>query len=800
MIQTDGREAFAPEERHSLLESARLCEMIVEANPADTGALETLKETYTKLGDRDKLMRVVAALAVLSGVRASVGVAASKADEVDDVPAAGPARSPGSPPERRMARIGDRLIAEGLITREQLAQALGAQKGTRDKVGTILVRLGLLTEERLLTFLSEQHNVPSTTLSQLDIDPEVLRLVPGPLAEKLEVLPIKRSGNTLTLAMADPTNVLALDDVAFMTNLQIQPVVASQVAIRKAIERLYSTPGESVADMMSELEGAGNDVEVLGAADDVVGKADVFELKESADEAPVVRLMNMILVDAIRRGASDIHLEPYEKVFRVRFRIDGVLHEIMGPPKRLEAALTSRVKIMANLDIAERRLPQDGRIKLRYHQHEIDFRVSTLPTIFGEKTVMRILDKEALQLDMTKLGFDSWSLEQFNKAIRSPYGMILITGPTGSGKTTTLYSAIHTINSPEINIMTAEDPVEYNLKGVNQLQVNEEIGRTFQGALRSFLRQDPDVILVGETRDLETAQIAIRASLTGHLVLSTLHTNDCPSTVARLLDMGVPPFLVSSSLILVVAQRLARKVCRDCREPYDADEESLMPYGHVPRGLGRVSFYRGKGCQVCSSHGHEGPRGDLRGHAGEPGDSRPHPAEPRRRRDPRGRSIPGDEDPPAERSPQGARGHDDRRRGLAGDAGVGCRRARRRALRSLPGALEAGDRLLQRRRDRSGLGALVSEENHEADRAAAEEDGARVGREARCPEGTPCRLIHPQLELAAERPGHRGSLRRPAACARAARRSAPADRDTRSTWPASAARRTHRRAMSPPRR
>ena len=605
MIQTNGRDAFAPEgvTRSS---NQRAVRDDRGGESADTGALPGRWRTYTKLGDRDKLMRVVSALAVLSGVRASVGVAASKADEVDDVPtepAVRPARSPGAPPERRMGRLGDRLIAEGLITREQLAQALAVQKGTRDKVGTILVRLGLLTEERLLGFLAQQHNVPSITLGQVAIDPEVLRLVPGPLAEKLEVLPIKRIGNTLTLAMADPTNVLALDDVAFMTNLQIQPVVASQVDIRKAIERLYNTPGESVADMMSELEEA--DVEVVGANDEVVAKADVFELKESADEAPVVRLMNMILVDAIRRGASDIHLEPYEKVFRVRFRIDGVLHEIMGPPKRLEAALTSRVKIMANLDIAERRLPQDGRIKLRYHQHEIDFRVSTLPTIFGEKTVMHPR-QEALQLDMTKLGFDSWSLEQFNKAIRSPFGMILITGPTGSGKTTTLYSAIHTINSPEINIMTAEDPVEYNLKGVNQLQINDEIGRTFQGALRSFLRQDPDVILVGETRDLETAQIAIRASLTGHLVLSTLHTNDCPSTVARLLDMGVPPFLVSSSLLLVLAQRLARKVCRDCREPYDAEEESLMPYGHVPRGLGRVSFYKGKGCQVCSFTGMKG--------------------------------------------------------------------------------------------------------------------------------------------------------------------------------------------------
>jgi type IV pilus assembly protein PilB len=420
------------------------------------------------------------------------------------------------------------------------------------------------------------------------------------------VLPVKRSGQVLTLAMADPTNVLAIDDIAFMTNLQIQPVVASQVAIRQAIERFYHSPSGSVADMISELEEAEADVEVLEGAEESAGHADVFELKESADEAPVVRLMNMILVDAIRRGASDIHLEPYEKVFRVRFRLDGVLQEIMGPPKRLEAALTSRVKIMANLDIAERRLPQDGRIKLRYHQREIDFRVSTLPTIFGEKTVMRILDKEALQLDLTKLGFDPWSLEQFNKSIRSAHGMILITGPTGSGKTTTLYSAIHTINSPDINIMTAEDPVEYNLKGVNQLQVNDEIGRTFAGALRSFLRQDPDVILVGETRDLETAQIAIRAALTGHLVLSTLHTNDCPSSVARLLDMGVPPFLVASSLRLVLAQRLARKVCRECMEPYEADESLITPYGHVPRGLGRLVFYRGKGCQVCNFTGMKG--------------------------------------------------------------------------------------------------------------------------------------------------------------------------------------------------
>src|SRR4030095_6802405 len=333
---------------------------------------------------------------------------------------------------------------------------------------------------------------------------------------------------------------------------------------------------------------------------------DIFDLKESADEAPVVRLINMILTDAIRRGASDIHLEPYEKVFRVRFRIDGVLHEIMTPPKRLEAALTSRVKIMATLDIAERRLPQDGRIKLRYHQREIDFRVSTLPTIFGEKTVMRILDKEALQLDLSALGFDPWSLEQFTKAIHSPYGMILITGPTGSGKTTTLYSAIHTINSPDINIMTAEDPVEYNLKGVNQVQVNDEIGRTFAACLRSFLRQDPDVILVGETRDLETAQSCIRAPRTRPLVLPTRHTNDGPSPPARLLDMGIPPFLVSSSLQLILAQRLGRRVCKECKQPYEADEEMLVPYGHISQGRGKVTFYKGKGCATCNFTGMKG--------------------------------------------------------------------------------------------------------------------------------------------------------------------------------------------------
>jgi type IV pilus assembly protein PilB len=508
----------------------------------------------------------------------------------------------GQPVSRR---LGDLLVAEGLITPDQLARALAEQRGTSEKLGSILVRLNLIHEDQLIGFLSRQYGVPSITLSQLDIDSEVLKLVPSQIAKKYEVLPIKRTGNTLTLAMADPTNVFALDDVAFMTNLQVLPVVASQAALRKAIERNYDVQVSAISEIMTELEREVGDIEVVDS-EDTSAKIDIFELKESADEPPVVKLVNMILVDAIRRGASDIHFEPYEKVFRVRFRVDGVLHEFMTPPKRLEAALISRIKIMATLDIAERRLPQDGRIKLRYSAREIDFRVSTLPTIYGEKTVMRILDKDSLQLDLSRLGFDPWGLEQFQRVIRSPYGMILITGPTGSGKTTTLYSAIHTINSPDVNIMTAEDPVEYNLKGVNQLQVNDEIGRTFAAALRSFLRQDPDVILVGETRDLETAQIAIRAALTGHLVLTTIHTNDSPSTIARLLDMGIPPFLVASSLLLIVAQRLARRVCAECREPYPADEDTLIPYGHFPQGLGRCTFYRSKGCPTCSFTGMKG--------------------------------------------------------------------------------------------------------------------------------------------------------------------------------------------------
>ena len=507
----------------------------------------------------------------------------------------------GQPVNRR---LGDLLVADGLLTADQLKKALAEQKGSPEKLGSVLIRLNFVNEDQLIGFLSRQYGVPSITLAQLDIDSDVLKLVPAPIARKYEVVPVRKMGNSLALAMADPTNVFALDDISFMTNLQVLPLVASQTAIRKAIDRNYESKAEAISTVLSDMQTDLANVEVVEDGEEGA-KVDVFELKESADEAPVVKLVNMVLVDAIQKGASDIHFESYEKIFRIRFRIDGVLHEMLAPPKRLESAILSRLKIMSNLDIAERRLPQDGRIKLRYSSREIDFRVSTLPTIFGEKAVLRILDKESLKLDLTQLGFDDWSLDKFNAAIHQPYGMVLITGPTGSGKTTTLYSGIHTINSPDVNIMTAEDPVEYNLKGVNQVQINEGVGRTFAAALRSFLRQDPDVILVGETRDLETAQISIRAALWPPGLLYA-HTNDCPSTVARLLDMGIPAFLVASSLLLILAQRLGRKVCRQCREPYEADEGSLVPYGYVPTGKGKLQLYKGKGCAACNFTGMKG--------------------------------------------------------------------------------------------------------------------------------------------------------------------------------------------------
>jgi type IV pilus assembly protein PilB len=503
------------------------------------------------------------------------------------------------------ARLGELLVAEGVISQEQLHEALREHRRSKERLGAVLARRGLVTEERLVEVLSREHGLPSVDVRQQVIGPEILSLVPAHIARKHEVLPLSRVDGALTVAMSDPTNVVAMDEITAATRLSVLPVIAAGAAIRAAIERHYVKPvsaGSSMDDMLAELNDA--TVEVL--EDESSRQTEAIELRDAAEGAPVVKFVNKVLLDAIRRGASDLHWEPYEKNFRIRFRIDGVMHEMVSPPKRVEAAVISRLKIMANLDISERRLPQDGRIKLRHGHKEIDFRVSILPTIFGEKAVLRILDKESLQLDMTKLGFDTWSYEKFSHAIHQPYGMVLITGPTGSGKTTTLYSAISTINSPEHNIMTAEDPVEYNLKGVNQVQVNDGIGRTFAAVLRSFLRQDPDVILVGETRDLETAQISVRAALTGHLVFTTLHTNDCPSTVARLVDMGIQPFLLSSALLLMLAQRLGRRICKDCKQPVEGKEEDLVRYGYVPQGRGPVTFYRGAGCATCNGTGMKG--------------------------------------------------------------------------------------------------------------------------------------------------------------------------------------------------
>ncbi|OGL00452.1 MAG: type II secretion system protein GspE [Candidatus Rokubacteria bacterium RIFCSPHIGHO2_12_FULL_73_22] len=501
-------------------------------------------------------------------------------------------------------RFGDLILADGLVTQEQFDRVLAEQKRTSEKLGEILVRLGLLTEDQLVHFLARQYGIPQVTFPET-IASEIIKIIPARIARKYGVVPIGRTIGSVTLAVADPTNLSALDDVAFMTGLKVVPVIAAPSIIRGALERYYEPAPATLADVLTEIEAEAADVEVLDGRE-TAQPLDPNELRSSADQVPVVRLVNSVLLDAIKRGASDIHLDPSETSFRIRFRVDGVLHEVMTPPKRVEAAVVSRLKIMSNLDIAERRLPQDGRIKLRQHSREVDFRVSVLPTIFGESVTLRILDREALRVDLSQLGFDAASLGEFEKAIAAPHGMILLTGPTGAGKTTTLYSALHSINRGDRNIVTVEDPVEYDLNGVTQVQVNEEIGRTFAASLRSFMRHDPDVILVGEMRDQETAQIAVRAALTGHLVLSTLHTNDAASTIARLTDMGVPAFLLSSSLRLAVAQRLVRKVCMDCREPYEVDEESLAPYGHTPAGLGRCTLYRGKGCAICHFTGMKG--------------------------------------------------------------------------------------------------------------------------------------------------------------------------------------------------
>ena len=506
-------------------------------------------------------------------------------------------------------RLGDLLVKEKIITTEQLEQANKVQKEQSCRLGSALVKLGFLTDEDVTNFLSRQYGVPAINLSYFEIDPAVVKLIPFETAKRYQILPLSRVGASLTIAMVDPTNVFAMDDIKFMTGFNIEPVVASESSILAGIDKAYGGGGkednlETVMQSMSEMNE--NDVELQSEEQQM----ELAELEKAADEAPVVKLVNVVLGDAVKRGASDIHIEPYEKEFRVRFRIDGVLQAIMSPPLKLKDAITSRLKIMAKLDISEKRLPQDGRIMLKMsiggRKKQLDFRVSTLPTLWGEKIVLRLLDKENLRLDMTKLGFEAESLVKFEKAILKPYGMVLVTGPTGSGKTNTLYSAISRLNQPDTNIMTAEDPVEFQLGGVNQVQMKEQIGLNFAAALRSFLRQDPNIILVGEIRDFETAEIAIKAALTGHLVLSTLHTNGAPETITRLMNMGIEPFLVATSVHLICAQRLVRRICKDCIEPMDVPVQTLIEAGYTPEEAKTIKIQKGKGCGVCNNTGYKG--------------------------------------------------------------------------------------------------------------------------------------------------------------------------------------------------
>ena len=515
-------------------------------------------------------------------------------------------------------RIGELLLKEKRITPEQLEEVLAYQKAHGGKLGLNLVKLGFVKDEDITALLSKQYGVPSINLTQFEIDPGVIKLIPGETCHKYQIIPLSRSGATLTIAMTDPTNVFAMDDIKFMTGYNVEPVVASEGAVVDALDKYYPAApakkvdtGPSALDMatraleeMPALDDA--DVEVLAELEEISAEA----LQRQGEEAPVIKLVNVILMSAIQKGASDIHIEPYEKEYRVRYRIDGILYNIMAPPMKYRDAITSRIKIMSKLDIAEKRLPQDGRIKIRFADNgsakDIDFRVSCLPTLFGEKIVMRLLDKDKLMLDMTKLGFEQESLTKFELAIQKPWGMVLVTGPTGSGKTNTLYSSISRINKSDTNIMTAEDPVEFNLPGINQVQVRENIGLNFAAALRSFLRQDPNIILVGEIRDFETAEIAVKAALTGHLVLSTLHTNDAPSTVNRLMNMGIEPFLVASSVNLICAQRLSRRICTNCKEPHPLPPPALVQAGFSPEDAEIVVPMRGAGCDKCNRTGYKG--------------------------------------------------------------------------------------------------------------------------------------------------------------------------------------------------
>jgi len=507
-------------------------------------------------------------------------------------------------------RLGDLLVKEKVITPEQLEQATKVQKETRCRLASALVKLGFLSDEDVTNFLSRQYGVPAINLSYFEIDPAVVKLIPYETAKRYQILPLSRVGASLTIAMVDPTNVFAMDDIKFMTGFNIEPVVASEGSIVEGIEKAYGTSKEEeLEQVMQSINDSDADVELQADEQEM----DLGELEKAADEAPIVKLVNLVLTDAVKRGASDIHMEPYEKEFRVRFRIDGVLQGIMTPPLKLKDAITSRLKIMAKLDISEKRLPQDGRIMLKMQiggkKKQLDFRVSTLPTLWGEKIVLRLLDKENLRLDMTKLGFESESLVKFEKAILKPYGMVLVTGPTGSGKTNTLYSSISRLNTPDTNIMTAEDPVEFQLGGVNQVQMKEQIGLNFAAALRAFLRQDPNIILVGEIRDFETAEIAIKAALTGHLVLSTLHTNGAPETITRLMNMGIEPFLVATSVHLICAQRLVRRICKDCAERVEVPVQTLIEEGYSPEEAKTVQIMKGKGCATCNKTGYKGRTG-----------------------------------------------------------------------------------------------------------------------------------------------------------------------------------------------
>jgi len=535
------------------------------------------------------------------------------------------------------AKLGELLVRENLISPQNLREALDYQREHGGRLGFNLVKLGLVSDDMITAVLSRQYGIPSVNLDLFNVDSAVLRLIPQEVAQKHCVLPLSRVGATLTLAMVDPTNVFAMDDVKFMTGLNVEPVVVAEGSIQQAIANYYGSSREielamtSADDVVVESHNGSNGSNGSITHDDLVSldslsfadadaegvevledneEIDLSTLSRMSEDAPVVRLVNVLLVDSLRRGASDIHVEPYEKELRIRFRIDGLLYDVMHPPLKMRDALISRIKIMSKLDISEKRLPQDGRIKIKVkvdaRSRELDFRVSTLPTLFGEKVVLRLLDKQNLMLDMTKLGFEAESLTKFKRNISKPYGMVLVTGPTGSGKTNTLYSALQSLNTVDTNIMTAEDPVEFNLHGINQVQMKEQIGLNFAAALRSFLRQDPNIVLVGEIRDFETAEIAIKAALTGHLVLSTLHTNDAPSTISRLMNMGIEPFLVATSVNLIQAQRLIRRVCKDCKQDHPTPVEALVEVGFSADEAKTLKTYKGKGCATCNSTGYKG--------------------------------------------------------------------------------------------------------------------------------------------------------------------------------------------------